>query len=55
MIAVLKLTLQTKVVTNSQRSDCLCLPCAEIKGMHHYAWHNGALLCTEYDNHYNNG
>lgn len=26
------------LVLNSQRSTCLCLPCAEIKGGHHHAW-----------------
>ena len=34
--AVLELTLQTRLALNSQRSTCLCLLSAGIKGMHHH-------------------
>ena len=33
---VLELTLQTRLASNSQRSACLCLPSAGIKGMRHH-------------------
>jgi hypothetical protein len=35
-LAVLKMALQTRLASNSQRSTCLCLPSAGIKGFHHH-------------------
>lgn len=35
-LAVLKLTMQTKLALNSQRFSCLCLPGAGIKGMYYH-------------------
>jgi hypothetical protein len=35
-MAVLELALQTRLHLNSQRSFCLCLLSAGIKGMHHH-------------------
>jgi hypothetical protein len=37
-LAVLQLALQTRLVSNAQRSTCLCLLSARIKGVHHYVW-----------------
>ena len=36
-LAVLELTLYTRLATNSQRSTCLCLPSAGIKAVCHHS------------------
>ena len=33
--STLKLTMQFRLILNSQRSPCFCLPSARIKGLHH--------------------
>jgi hypothetical protein len=48
-LAVLELTLWTKLSSNSQRSGCLCLPSAGIKGMSHHSW--VVLFCFEEESH----
>ena len=35
-LAVLELSLQSRLTLNSQKSSCLCLTSAGIKGMHHH-------------------
>jgi hypothetical protein len=40
VLAVLKLTMKTRLASNSQRSTCLCLRTAGTKGIHHYTWLN---------------
>ena len=37
-LAVLELTLETRLTLNSQRSIYLCLSCAGTKVIHHQAW-----------------
>ena len=42
----LEFVMQTRLAWNSQRSICLWLPSAGIKGMDHHIWSNGVLLQT---------
>ena len=37
-LAVLELSLQTRLASNLQGFACRCLPSAGIKGMHHHVW-----------------
>ena len=37
-LADLELTMEIRLASNSQRSTCLCLSCAGIQDMYHYAW-----------------
>ena len=37
-LADLELTMEIRLASNSQRSICLCLSCAGIQDMYHYAW-----------------
>ena len=37
-LALLEFTMQTSLAQKSQRFAYLCLPSAEIKGIHHHAW-----------------
>ena len=45
-LAILELTLQTRLASNSERLTCLCLPSPEIKGVHHHhlAWGNNFCI-----------
>ena len=43
-LVVLELALQTRLVLNSQRTACLCLLSAGIKGVHHYRPVERAIL-----------
>ena len=43
-LAVLELTLQTWLASHTQKATCLCLPRAEIKGVHHHIWPETKIL-----------
>jgi hypothetical protein len=50
LLVVPELALKTRLVSNSQRSSCLCLPSAGIKGVPHH--HLVLLLLFEADSYY---
>lgn len=47
-IALVELTMETRLASNSQKSDCFCLPSDGIKYVHHKTWlcvHNCVYGC----------
>jgi hypothetical protein len=48
LLGVTELAMLTRLLSNSQRSTCLCLPSAGVKGVCHHAWPSVPPLDTVY-------